>query len=227
MIVTFEYKSIVMKKLFLLLSICSIVVLSSFTSETKRFEGDIIYSITYVQLPDDLKGYESMLPGEITMTISGNKSMLRQEVMGGSQTIISDETSGTGEIMMDMMGQKFHIKLSKEDIEKEEESMGESTVKSLEGSKTILGYKCQKGQLINGGQTIDVWYTKQIDATHKEFEKLNGFPLEYETEEQGMKMRITATKVAERKVDPKEFAVPEGYTTYTMAEFEKLMGGGY
>lgn len=202
-----------------------LVILTGFRYSYKPFEGEITYDITYLEFPEGSEGFEDLLAKELLMTIGINKIMVKQESMTGTQVFIADNIEKTAEIMMDVMGMKHHVHMTKEEVEAEANQSEKPAIKEFNEHKKILGFKCKKAELKAGAQTVEVWYTDKINARHNNFKDLNGFPLEYLSILDGMKMKITASKVENRKVDDSEFDVPAGYTTYTLEEFNKKFGG--
>ena len=108
-----------------------------------NFEGKIVYTISYTDLPEEMKEYESMLPKDMAITMKGNKSRVEQSQMMGKNIIVSDMDNKNGFIETDMGVQKFRVNISTEEFKQEEESIP-SIVEYLEGSKIILGYDCKK-----------------------------------------------------------------------------------
>lgn len=202
-----------------------LVLLSGFRYSFKPFEGDITYSITYVELPEESRAFEDMLANELFMTLGKSNTKVQQELMGGSQVIVANNADKTGEMMMEMMGMKIHVHLSKEELEAENNQSEKPVITEFKEYKKILGYKCQKAVLKTSTQTIELWYTDKIEAQHTDFKDIKGFPLEYLTTQGDMKVKMTATKVESRNVEDSEFNVPDGFTTYTMEELSKMMGG--
>ncbi len=196
-------------------------------NDYKPFEGVVVYSIEYIEVPDEVKGMESMLPQTTSMSISGDLVKVEQEIMGGSQTVIVDNQKKESHILMNMMGQKLDIFLSRAEMEKAEKEAPEMTVEELSGTKTILGYKCREALITDPdtGDTQKVFYTNKLEIDHKDFKSLKGFPLEYYTTQQGMKLRMTATEVTKKKIPASYFEVPDGYDRMTMDELNEMMGG--
>ncbi|MCE7991430.1 MAG: DUF4412 domain-containing protein [Roseivirga sp.] len=198
------------------------------TSEIHRpFEGTVVYSIEYIEVPDGVKGMESMLPQTTSMSISRDLVKVEQEVMGGSQIVIVDNKKKESHILMDMMGQKLDVFLSREEIEAAEKENPEMKIEELDGGKTILGYKCKEALITNPdtGDTQRVFYTEKLEIEHKDFKSLKGFPLEYQTSQQGMKLKMTVIEITKKKLPASHFEVPDGYQQMTMDELTEMMGG--
>ena len=111
------------------------------------FEGKIDYSISYIDLPVQMKGYEAMLPKDMSITMKGNKSRVEQSQMMGSNVIVSDMDNKNGFIEMDMGGQKLRMLITTEEFESEE-NKALSNIEYLDETKDILGYACKKAIMI-------------------------------------------------------------------------------
>lgn len=215
-----------------LISILILSVVSFTTAKVEPiapFHGTIVYEINYLKMPEDMQGMDDMLPQRMEMMILGSKTRIFQEMgMGmGTQVVLTDEDTKEADVLMDMMGQKTHVHMSREQVEAEEaKSTEKPKINYLEGTKKIVGYNCKKAQVINAdGTGVLVWYTEKIDAPHKDFSELKGFPLEYETEVEGMTMQIVAVSIDEKKPDPSNFAIPDGYRKMSFEELSKMSGG--
>ena len=84
----------------------------------KPFEGVITYKITY---PDNkfTESQMAMFPKILTVAIKGEKSRTDIQTGMGNTIEISDYTTKTKTTLMDMMGQKFAIRSTWEEIQKE------------------------------------------------------------------------------------------------------------
>lgn len=197
----------------------------------KKFEGSVVYTISYKDLPAEMAAFEAMLPGEMTTRISGQKTRVEQSMgMGMEQVIISDMKAGTGTLLMDMMGKKIAVEMSKDELKKFEEKQknSEVTIEYVDGdTKTIAGYECKKAKVLTGAAgSVEVYYTEELPAgANKEFEELKGFPLEYMVDGGQFKMLLSATDVKKEKLDKGLFSIPEGYDKQTFTEFETTMKG--
>lgn len=201
----------------------------------KKFEGSVTYGIEYKDLPAEMAAMEAMLPDEMTIRIKGDRSRIEQSMgMGMSQIVISDAKTESGILLMDMMGKKTAIEMSKAELEKmdDKKKKDRPKIEYLDGSKKIAGYNCKQARILTGASgSIEVYYTEDLPSSaHKEFEGLKGFPLEYSVSNGPMNMKMTASKVVKEKLDKGMFEIPEGYEKQTFDDFQKsmqgMMGGG-
>lgn len=212
------------KKMFSLLSVVAIFVGSTFA----QFEGKVVFGLDY-ELPEAMEAQRSMLPAEMSMLISKNKTKVIQNTMMGSQIVISDTKANASVLLMDMMGQKMAIDLptpTKEELKEEKQPK----YKYDDKTKKIAGYKCKHAVMSiedEGGEEseMDVFYTEEIPSSaNDKLKGLKGFPLEYTIVSQGLTMIVTAKEVNKEKIAASEFEVPEGFSKMTMEEFKKSMG---
>lgn len=217
-----------MKKILALLALFLISFISLEEAKAQEFEGKITYKIDYIEVPAEVRGMESMMPQNLVMIVKGKKIAMQQDMMGGSQTVLFDGETDESAIVMDMMGQKLAIMVTAEEERQAREEMGEPELTYMDGTKEIAGFQCKKAEMKTGDQVIELWYTQEIKgAVHKDFTDLDGFPLEYLTFSQGMKLSITASQVDQTSQDDSVFEIPEGFQKITMDEFNSMMGGGY
>lgn len=220
-----------MKKLTLLLLSFASILAFSFTGTTD-FEGKVNYeiSITGGNMPPEAL---AMFAGsELTIFIKGSRS--RADVNMGMQntTTITDNKTSSSVILMNMMGNKFKIK---SDPAKKEEKTSDVSVKYLDETKVIAGYKCKKADITfkdKSGEplTTTVYYTEEIsnhmgnDNRTGQFKNLKGMPLEYEMNaDRGMKMKMTAKVVSKESVPDSKFDIPADYKETTIEDMQKEM----
>jgi GLPGLI family protein len=217
-----------MKQLFVA---CLALAIALPTLAQKKFEGTVTYALEYKDLPAEMAMMESMLPDEMTTRIKGEKSRLEQSLgMGMSQVTITDSKKESGTLLLDMMGKKIAVEMSKAELEKMEkgDDKKKPEFKYVDGAeKKIAGYNCKKAMVImEGAGEMEVYYTEEIPATaSKHYEGLKGFPLEYTINAGQFKMKMTAKEVKSEKIDAALFVVPSGYEKMTFEEFQKSMSG--
>ncbi|MCO6499168.1 MAG: DUF4412 domain-containing protein [Vicingus serpentipes] len=217
-----------MKKLVSTFILSVLIIATSNVFAQKAFEGTITYNIEYEDLPEEMEGYEAMLPKETLMKIKGAKTRTEQNTTMGSTISIYDGDAETSTTLMNMMGNKVAIKMNKEELKKQEPKQ-DPKITYMDETKEIAGYKCKKAEITYGekSETLTVFYTEEINAQEakSQYKGLKGFPMQYEIHNQGIKMVMTVKEVNQEKVASVEFTTPEDYQTMTMEEFQKMMGG--
>jgi len=192
-----------------------------------NFEGKIVYAITYSNLPPQMKGYENMLPKDITIHIKGDKSRVEQKQMMGSNIIVSDLREKTGFMEMDMGGQKLRTSITPKEFDTQSSMMPK--IEYFDETKTIAGYPCKKAIMTDSTGTISmtVFYTEDIkNQAQAQFAGLKGFPLQYNLTQQNMTMEMIASVINEENVSEEMFKKSAGYQDITREELQKMMGGG-
>lgn len=212
-------------------STATFVLLLSLLASTllaqSNFEGKIMYTITYTDMPAEMKGYEAMLPKDITIQIKGNKSRVEQNQMMGKNVVVSDMDQKNGFMEMDMGGQKLRMNISTAEFTDESNKM--SNIEYLDETKTILGYPCKKAIMKDesGQMAMTVYYTDKINnKAQMEFIGLKGFPLEYSMTQQNMSMQMVVTDISEEVISDAIFEKSDGYKDISQADLQKMMGGG-
>lgn len=222
-----------MKKIsFILLFLTSIFFFSGFTFTGTDFEGKVTYSIS-VDNPNMPPQAKAMIEGsEVIVYIKGTKS--RADVNMGFQntTTITDTKANTSVMLMEVMGNKYKIK---PDDKKDTEKKSDVSVKYLDDTKEIAGYKCKKAEITfkdntETKQTTTIYYTEEIsnhmgyDSRNSQFKDIKGMPLEYEIQAQnGMKMKMSAKSVNKESVPENKFDIPSDYKETTMEQVQQDM----
>jgi GLPGLI family protein len=218
-----------MKKIILLTtSILNLLFVSQISLFAQgNFEGKIVYEISYNDLPAEMKGYEAMLPKEMSILLKGNKSRVEQNQMMGKNVIVSDMDQKNGFMEMEMAGQKLRMNISTEEFDVEEGKM--ENIEYQDESKTIAGYPCKKAIIKDdsGNLAMTIFYTEKIkNQAQKEFVGLKGFPLEYSLSQNGINMVMTAASINEETVMDALFEKSEGFQDITQEDLQKMMMGG-
>jgi GLPGLI family protein len=133
--------------------------------------------------------------------------------------------------LMDIMGQKYLIRMNEADIKKEDAKAADLNIKYLDETKTIAGYKCKKAEVTMKSkegkeEVLNVFYTDEIPTSELKtaYKGLKGFPMEYIMNQSGIKMTFAAKSVSKEPVPDSKFEIPkEGYTETTMEDFQKSM----
>lgn len=101
-------------------------------------------------------------------------------------------------------------------------------------TKEIQGYTCKKA-IVSGEDGIEMiyWYTEDIKFSKEGQNYFNkdvpGFPMEFETLTNGMKMKMTVTEFSKTlgkdESELFDFSIPEGYKEMSMEELESMGQG--
>jgi hypothetical protein len=200
----------------------------------KHFTGKITYKIDFdmKDLPEEARG---MLPKTMTMLIGDDKVKTEMFTQMGTQGSIADLSKNVQISLINMMGQKYAIRQSAEEIAQEAASEGEMTVTVTDETMEIAGYTCKKAIVKSaaaGEPVFTAWFTEELEApanlnfTNPYFKQINGVLLKYDLAAgQGLTMTMTAIEVEKMKVKDKEFEIPEGYQETTQEEMMRNLGG--
>lgn len=198
-------------------------------------EGKVTYSIDYSSDNPEMAAYLGMMTGS-TMELSFMPGKSRVEMkMGAMGTVvtIADEKSKKTLSLTNAMGQKLAMEGAIDESQNTQTTAKGFQFTKVDETKTIAGFTCKKVIVTTQtGEEMIMWYTTDITAYSKGQQFYNGnipgFPLEYSTTTQGMKMKFTATSVENKVSDKKIFdmKIPDGYTKKTQEELMQQMGGG-
>gem|GEM_PF-518536 len=197
-------------------------------------EGHIAYKIDVSTTNPEMEMAVGMMQGS-TLDILFKDKITRSEMKMGTMmtmTTITDEISGELLMLMGGMMGNNAIKTTTEEMQ-EMKKIGKPKYEVVLGNetKTIEGYVCKKATLTDeeGGETV-FWYTEDISVSKKGQSYLNedvpGFPMQFEINNGGMKMKMTVTSL-EEKLDKKsadlfKMTVPEGYKEMTLDDLKKM-----
>jgi GLPGLI family protein len=220
-----------MKKIVVAAILAATVITTAFSPKETPFEGTITYAISFEGsgLPPEAL---TMLNGAESITyIKGDKRRTDMNMAIQSTTAIMDAKSKQIVTLMDIMGQKYLIRMNEADLKKEEASAPQTSIKYLEETKMIAGYKCKKAEVTvkskdGKEELVNVYYTDEIPASDMKsaYKGLKGFPMEFTMNQGGIKMAFTTKSVSKEPVPDSKFEIPkEGYKETTMEEFQKEM----
>jgi hypothetical protein len=199
----------------------------------KSFEGVFTYKITY---PGNAytESQMAMFPKIMTITIKGNKAKSELQTQMGAQMTIFDYAEKNRVALINMMGQKYAIKETTEDIQKEINEEPVPTIEYVEETKLIAGHTCKKALVEinkNGNKTTyEVWYSTEFGAENANFDNplykdIKGVLMEFSIIQPQFTMKFSTISVEKKKISPSEFDIPADYVLTTMEELESKMGG--
>lgn len=209
-------------------------IISSALVAGKPFDGVITYKISY---PDSKfsEAQLNMFPKVMTVSVKGSKARTEMNVGGGTTVEILDYVAKTKVALINMMGQKFAIKQTKQEIEKENAEQPKGTVNVTNDTKNIAGYNCKKAIVTSDEDgvktTFEVWFTEEIGGKDANFDNplykdINGVMMEFIIKTPQITMKLSATGVEKKAVPAKDFEIPADYTLTTQEELKSKFGGG-
>ena len=224
-------KKNIMKKL---MSLSLLFFVSAVLVAGKPFDGIITYKISY---PDTkyTEAQLAMFPKMMSISIKGSKSRTEMNIGMGKQVFIVDYVAKTKVTLIDMMGQKYAIKQTSQDIEKENADLPRGTVVITNETKNIAGYVCKKAIVTSNEDgvktTFDVWFTDELGGKDANFDDplykdINGVMMEFVIKTPQISMKLSATSVEKKAIADKDFEIPAEFTLTTKDELKSKFGGG-
>ena len=213
-----------MKQLFfvILLSFLSLSGLAKVS-----FEGQIDFKISYKKLPEEMGMYKAMLPKKSRVLIKNEWSKIQQNmgVLMKMDVIFNSKTNASL-MLINAMGKKIAVE-TKDTAKKIDPNL--FTLTKKDDIKIIAGYKCQKNLLTDtANNSYVLWITDKLPSYKNQNLPdidLGGFPMEYSIENNGMSVKMTASKVVEKEISDSEFRIPDDYEKKTAEEMGELMQG--
>ncbi len=214
-----------------LLALTLLLGLRTFAQTAPISDCKIEYKIDLNDPKMDPMAKIMMSSAKMSISFLGQKSRVDMNINAMMRTVaITDEATKKSIVLMDMLGQKKAM--VPEDDPADLKNRYDATTTKTGKTKTIAGYKCDEYLVKTPeGEQSSMWCTTAIKpkstATDFSFKNLNGFPLELEMNQDGMKLKMIATKVTLDKLDLKQFSttVPAGYQLTTQDKMMEEYGG--
>ncbi|MEI7661249.1 MAG: DUF4412 domain-containing protein [Bacteroidota bacterium] len=223
------------KTLFALSFVLGIVLFSSNTLMSgKPFEGVITYKISYPENKIS-ESQMAMFPKVFTVSVKGNNSRTDLQLNGGNQVQILNYTEKTIVTLINMMGQKYAIKQTSAEIEKDIAKEPKPVVELSGETKVIAGYTCKKAVItVNDDgvkSTYEAYFTDELGSALSNFDSpiyknIEGALMEFSVKSHDINMKFSASSVEKRSLSPKDFEIPSDYTLTTQEELKSKFGGG-
>jgi hypothetical protein len=196
-------------------------------------EGSITYSMKIEGLPDD----QAAMMGDMQTTVYFKKDKALSEMKSNMYNVKTLMDKNGMLMLMDQMGQKNYIQVSKADMEKQQKDIQAPKIEYKDDKKTSAGYECKKAVItakVNDKEVqSEIWYTEKIatDAINNSqsgaiFKGLKGTPLEYTIDQGPAKVDLVATNVSTSPVPDSKFTVStDGYNKLDLDAMKKQGGG--
>lgn len=224
----------------LLFIACLFVLVGNIIAQKQINEGKVVMELTDITSPDPQTAQmmEMMKGSQTIINFNGEGHASKMSMMGGMvevKTYVNNQ-SKMFDMLMDMMGQKFWIQSSLDDLAKDEEVKKSQNAKveyDKGNTKKIMGYNCYAMTVTmpdNPDLKLTGYVTEDIKTDANIIQgmqaiKFAGFPIEYTLETPNVKMTMTAVEVKETVDATQLKAQTSGYTKMTMEEFKQKMGG--
>jgi GLPGLI family protein len=222
-----------MKKITLLLALFVVATTTAFAQLT---EGHVSYEITVSSDDPEMAMAIMMFEGS-TMDLYFSGDLARTELDFGaliSMTTVANNKTGEVVILMGGMMGNRGVLTTQSEMKDDSGETPETKVELVKGKKKIQGYKCKKAIITDdAGNQMVYWYTKAIKSQNPDVNspsnKVPGFPMEFESNRDGMMMTFVATSVTKsltesEKTEKLSLTIPEGYEEMTYEEFSNFGG---
>jgi len=199
----------------------------------RLFTGVIEYEITYSDADLD-PATLAMLPRSVTVEVDGKRSRTEQQQGVMNIVKITNAENFTSVVLLDIMGQKYAIRSTKEEIDEAMKNIPAPEIKLTEETKTIAGIKAYKAILTfteeDGSETVEeVYYSPEIGGDNFNFDTpyrgINGALLEYSNDNEMFKSKLVAKSISKKKIRPATFLIPTDYQEVTAEELQEIFGG--
>lgn len=191
--------------------------------------GKITYAVRFVD--SGLSDEElAMLPSEASIWFNADRMRMDMSMGMGMESAVIVHRDKV-HVLMDVFGNKFAMRSSKEEIRKGSKGSDAYRVMNLtDDFKDIAGYRCRKAVLSAKGQDdMTVWFTDRLRTTatwYYMMDGLEGFPMEFDWNTTGMAVRMSAKSVSDEVPSDAVFAIGADYKLLTHDEVNKMMGSG-
>jgi len=176
-----------------------------------------------------------MLPKTMMLHIGEDKTKSELFTQMGAQSSIEDLTAQTKIALLDLMGQKFALYQSFEDVQKEMLEAPQLEIENTDETQEIAGYACKKviaKKTSDGSVFSTAWVADElvvnenINFSNPAFHGIKGVLLKFELDAgNGMMLTFTASEIEKKNIKDSFFEVPEGYKKTTREELESTFGG--
>ena len=224
----------------LLVILCLIFFFFYMFSQKSISQGMVVMEITEISSPDPQTAsmMEMMKGSQTEINFNTQSHASKMSMMGGMvevKTYVSNETK-VFDMLMDMMGQKYWIQSTLDDLAKDEQAQKAANAKveyNKDQKKKIMGYDCYAMTVImpdNAEMKVTGYVTEEIKTDANIIQglqavKFAGFPIEYTVETPMMKLTMSAVDIKDKVDTTKLTPQTSGYTKMTMEEFKQKMGG--
>jgi hypothetical protein len=217
-----------------LLMVCLVISTGQVKAGGDEFNGIIVYNISFGDTDMDPQ-MAAMMPKTMKMKMRGESSRMEMSMGMGSTIVVFNGKDKSGFTLMDMMGQKYAMKMTPEELEEEIEETPDVDINITGETKEIAGYECKKAIVTlkesdSKDMEMIVYFTDELGSgmmnyNNPIYKDVQGMMMEYSINENDMEMKFSAISVTKKKIGDEEFEIPEGYNVMSMSDFENMFGG--
>jgi len=197
------------------------------SAQKKMKKGEIVYKVTDVASE---KAGTRMLEGmEMRLYFDNELHKLEIIMLGGvmQMATISDLEKKTHISLFNMMGKK--VKVLADSLPKQDTKKQYKIVYNRGDVKTIAGYPSYQAVMTApDGTRLTAYVTNKIKSRHPYFVELfaglEGWPMEYTIDNNGMRMTFTAQSTDANLDVSKAFEIPADYEEKSPKELKDMMG---
>ena len=188
-------------------------------------EGRIVYDITFPELVMD-DATRGSLPRESVVYLKGD--LTRSDLNVGprmSSTSIYNYKSGEVTALTEFMDSKTYIVMTPGKGPVPTQNNNQITVFDTE-RKNIAGFDCKRAVMKNKDNvSSNLYYTDRIKArlaVNVQFPGVDGFPMEFMVDQNGLKMMFSVRQVISESVPDSVFAIPSDYKQVTPGDLMQI-----
>lgn len=178
--------------------------------ESKIEQGQIDYDLSYIDV--DTSGVTGrILPEEIIVIFKGTK--VYTEISRGSLIniqIVSDEAEDYLEMRMEIGSDYYYCVLDDNDMDKLMDYQPVYDISATGKEDSVAGLWCSEYTVKEDGESLpNAWFTEKLEPQsmyfYSPYGEITGVPLDFQLEQWGVKMKMTAREFTEREVTDAEF----------------------
>jgi len=200
-------------------------------AQNKINEGTIVYQVEW-KLPPQMQQMAAMFPKEMTVYFKGDSSVTQSKSsMSNSSSIMNSKTEYQRLLLdLPMMSKKLSVIFTPDDQEQIKENWPDLALKEETETKTIAGYTGKKYTVTEkkSSTTSEAWFAKDVDVVPNSltqfFDKSYGFPLQFNSYQNGMGLNATVKEVKTGPVPKGSFTATKDYEEITFAQLMGMMG---
>lgn len=192
----------------LLVVACNKLSTNVFDSGVK--EGIIEYQVSFPEM-DASSLTATLMPDKMIYAFTKNAFASYFEAAGGvfKNRIIADKDKKTVEQQLKIFRKKVKVNMDETDVLQMVAKYPRMTVIQTQEVDTIAGYPCNKAVIVFEDAEmadIEVYYTNAIEMDNPnwctQYHDIKGVLMAYEIEQFGVRMRLVATSVEVKKIEP-------------------------